>query len=310
METHMRDSIRQVDENTLLIGDLILHSSSGRSDTSSSNICSWYDTTDNLSHTLTNAPVPLPPTIPLRADDPRLVLVYNVGECSAVWSIGNDVFCKIKTLEEGVTSEATTLAFVNSQKPYFEIPRVIYEAKDNTRSYLFMTRVPGRTLAVAWPTLDETWKRHYVEEIVKVIETLAAWERPVFSGVDGKYMTETYLTKTDVPDFRPQKLTETCQMLGMDCSTFVFYHADLGPVNIIVEDMPKAGTIGIIDWEIAGYVPKGWIRTKFRLSSGLDLPNPGAGEKSHWWRWEVQKLLEERGFVDHAEEWVAWDSTE
>ncbi|CDM37734.1 unnamed protein product [Penicillium roqueforti FM164] len=128
----------------------------------------------------------------------------------------------------------------------------------------------------------------------------------MFGGVDGKYMPENYLTNLYNRDFRPQELTENCQMLGMDCSTFVFYHADLGPVNIIVEDIPKAGTIGIIDWEIAGYVPKGWIRTKFRLSSGLDLPDASPGEESYWWRSEVQKLLEKRGFVDHAKEWTAW----
>ena len=312
----MRDSIKQVDENTLLIGDLILHSSSGRSDTSTSDITSWYDSADNLSYTLTNAPIPPPPTVPLCMDNPKIVLVYDVGNCSAVWSIGNDAFCKVKTLEEGATSEGTTLAIVQGQKPSFEIPRVLHETKDkdSTRSYLFMTRVPGRTLAVAWPTLDDTWKHHYVEEVVKVCETLAGWERPTFGGVDGKYMPETYLTKVPedyltnphVPDFHSEKLTEVCQILGMDCSTFVFYHADLGPVNIIVEDIPKADTIGIIDWEAAGFVPREWIRTKFRVSSGLDLPNPGAGEESHWWRWEVQKLLGERGFVDRVKEWAAW----
>jgi hypothetical protein len=34
---------KQVDKNTWIIGSLILHSSSGRSDTSS-----WYDSTDNI----------------------------------------------------------------------------------------------------------------------------------------------------------------------------------------------------------------------------------------------------------------------
>ncbi len=33
----------------------------------------------------------------------------------------------------------------------------------------------------------------------------------------------------------------------MDCSSFGFYHCDLGPGNIIVNDR-----IGILDWETAG----------------------------------------------------------
>lgn len=43
----------------------------------------------------------------------------------------------------------------------------------------------------------------------------------------------------------------------MACSKFVFYHADLGPGNIIVEDIPETGTIDVIDWELASYFPKG-----------------------------------------------------
>jgi hypothetical protein len=41
---------RMENQATRLIGSLILHSSSGRSDASS-----WYDSTDNISYTLTNA---------------------------------------------------------------------------------------------------------------------------------------------------------------------------------------------------------------------------------------------------------------
>jgi hypothetical protein len=67
---------------------------------------------------------------------------------------------------------------------------------------------------------------------------------------------------------------------------------------------PKVGSVGIIDWEIAGYYPRGWIRTKFRICSGLDIPNPV--KEQHWWRWEVQKSLGEHGFEDYSEKWGSW----
>jgi predicted unusual protein kinase regulating ubiquinone biosynthesis (AarF/ABC1/UbiB family) len=35
----------------------------------------------------------------------------------------------------------------------------------------------------------------------------------------------------------------------MDCSSFAFFHADLGPTNIIVEDNLMLGRVGIIDFE-------------------------------------------------------------
>lgn len=252
-----------------------------------------------FSYTLTNAPAPPPPAVPLLANTPKILLVYQAGNSSAVWSIGTSAFCKVKLRVEGATSEAATLAFVQEQKPYFKTPTILHQAEDNNRSYLFLGRVPGRTLADAWPTLDETWKHYYVEAVVKVCETLEGWKGDMLGGVDGKGIPEEYLVKLGAvtKDFRPEKLTEVCQLMGMGCSRFVFYHADLGPGNIVVEDVPRSGTIGIIDWEIAGYFPRGWIRTKFRISSGLDLPNPGVN-KSYWWRSEVQKLLEKHGFEE------------
>jgi thiamine kinase-like enzyme len=51
--------------------------------------------------------------------------------------------------------------------------------------------------------------------------------------------------------------------MGMDCLNFVFNYADLGPTNIIVKDKPNSGKVRIIDFEIAGYFPQSWIRTKF-----------------------------------------------
>ncbi|KAK2749915.1 hypothetical protein FQN57_005332 [Myotisia sp. PD_48] len=57
--------------------------------------------------------------------------------------------------------------------------------------------------------------------------------------------------------------------MGMVDSDLVFFHADLGPGNVIVS--PNSGTVGIIGWGIAGRAPRGWVRAKFRLSSGLDF---------------------------------------
>lgn len=94
-------------------------------------------------------------------------------------------------------------------------------------------------------------------------------------------------------------------MIGMDCSSFCFYHADLGPTNIIVEDKPNSGEVGIIDFEISGYFPRGWIRTKFRISSGMDL-SASATNNQTWWRAEVQKALGANGFEDYSQAWIEW----
>ncbi|KAJ6788257.1 hypothetical protein PWT90_02394 [Aphanocladium album] len=49
--------------------------------------------------------------------------------------------------------------------------------------------------------------------------------------------------------------------------------AHLGPTSILVD--LQDDTIGIIDWEIAGFLPIEWIRTKFRASSGMEEEGGG-----------------------------------
>lgn len=57
-----------------------------------------------------------------------------------------------------------------------------------------------------------------------------------------------------------------------EATTLDFVHRQK-PGNVIVVDVPEIGDICIIDWEITGYFPRGWIRTKFRMSGGMRLPN-------------------------------------
>lgn len=306
MEEPVRESIKQVNANTWLIGPLQLHRLKGYYPTST-----WYDEGDDLSYTVTNAPVPPPPAIPLSANDPKIKLVYDVGNSSAVWSIGNSAFCKAKVRVLGTTQEAATLAFVHRQRPEFDIPKVFHHTEHNGRSYLFLSRVQGRTLSVAWPTLDEKWRYHYMDAIVSICKFLETQESDILSGVDGENVLEPFLVKYEAEtdysqaDYSPRNLQRACDSMGMDCSKFVFYHADLGPGNIIVEESPETGRVGIIDWEVAGFFPRGWIRTKFRLSSGLDLPE-SATDIPVEWRSGVQKLLGTHGFEDYVSQYTSW----
>ena len=70
--------------------------------------------------------------------------------------------------------------------------------------------------------------------------------------VDGGDLSEYYLAKTESMD--PGQLRDNAIAMGVDVSSLVFYHCDLGPGNIIVN--PEKRRLGIIDWEIAGFVPR------------------------------------------------------
>lgn len=298
MNDPVRESVKQVDEDHWLIGPLQLCRSKGYSDTST-----WYDQDDDFSYTLNNASDPPPPTVPLSENIP-LRLVHDVG--SAVWSIGNSAFCKVKIPVFGTTPEAATLAFIHEQQPDFEIPKVLHQAEQNGRFYLFLSRVRGQTLENAWSTLDEKWRQHYMNAVVNICKFLQSRESDILCGADGKNAFEPFLVKYgEKEDFSPQNLQQGCEIMGMDCSKLVFGHADLAPGNIMVEDIPETGSIGIIDWEVAGFFPRGWIRTKFRVNGGLDLPDSVTDTPTEW-RSGVQKSLEAHGFEDYSSQWASW----
>ncbi|GJC92704.1 hypothetical protein ColKHC_01530 [Colletotrichum higginsianum] len=148
------------------------------------------------------------------------------------------------------------------------------------------------TIDSLWPTLDETTKQRYVERVVDICKELnAAASGTSICGVEGGIISELYLSAAD-GDCSPQTLHKTSLELGMDCSRLVFYHCDMGPTNVLFD--PVDHSAGVIDWEVAGFVPLEWVRTKFQVSVGFDL----CGGDTLDYRRRVQFCLGEAGFTD------------
>jgi hypothetical protein len=113
----------------------------------------------------------------------------------------------------------------------------------------------GDTLIDAWPNMDEATKQQCVSRVVEVCKEMAIWQANSISGIDGKHLSDQYLTRFGMPEnCSPQNLLNNCKSLEMDCSAFMFYHCDLGPGNIIVNG--AEGLIGIIDWICSQRVDK------------------------------------------------------
>ena len=288
----VKESIREIDDNSWLIGNRILLSRTSRLE------CTWGDGNGG-GYSISDAPLPLPESRPL-SDTGDIKLVYNAGDVSAVFSIG-DAFCKVRILDiPEVTREHVTLAWLHQRTWSFAIPRVIHHAEYDGRYYIMLSRVPGVTIDTLWATLDEPMPQHYAGKVVDICRELAVpSDGSSVSGVDGNTLPERYLRGKNA-DCSPQNLRKTCLRLGMDCSTLVFYHCDLAPSNILVD--PANESIGIIDWEIAGFVPIEWIRTKFRVSSGMNL---SSGDELDWRR-RVMLRMGEVGFTDVVKQFVAW----
>ncbi|KAG8408401.1 hypothetical protein J3459_017812 [Metarhizium acridum] len=292
----VRESIREIDQNSWLIGGKILLSRASLSD------CDWQDG-NGAGFKISDAPSPLPESRPLSPTS-EIKLVYDAGDVSAVFSVG-DVFCKARILDiPDVTREHVTLAWMHERRREqdwsFSIPNVIHHAEYDGRYYIFLGRVRGQTIDSIWETLDESKRQQYAERIGDACVEMAKYTgNGMMSGVDGNALAELYLRKK-ASDCSPQNLQESCDDLKMDCSTLVFNHCDLGPTNVLVD--LDTGRISIIDWEIAGFVPVEWIRTKFRVSSGMNL---SSGDEVDWRR-RVQDDLGKKGYTDVADGFMAW----
>ncbi|OAR02686.1 hypothetical protein LLEC1_00700 [Akanthomyces lecanii] len=253
--TPVRESVREIDENSWLIGGkLVLARAQPREST-------WR-------YNITNAPATLPESRPLSGLG-DVKLIHDVGGVSAVFAIGDVAFCKVRSIDiPSATREHTTLAWLHERNWSFAIPNTLHHAEFDNRYYIVLDRVLGSTLDSIWATLEEAQRQRLVKRIVGICAELAVpAPQSNISGVDGCWVPERYLCGRDM-DCSPKNLKKSCSELGMDCSTLVFYHCDLGPSNILVD--LENYSIGVIDWEIAGFVPIEWMRTKFRVSSGLE----------------------------------------
>ncbi|KAI0506316.1 hypothetical protein F5B22DRAFT_639321 [Xylaria bambusicola] len=273
----VRDSIRQIDDQSWLIeGSLLL----SRKQAPSSGLASWSDGNGDF-FVLTSSSNPPSETQPL-SDTSEIQKVYDAREGSAVWRVG-EAFIKLKELVTlDATREHTTLQYLRNKQPLdFNIPEVYYYTDPGNRYLIALSKVPGRTLNEIWYELEETKQQECVRRIAKICIDLATWEGQAISGVDAQ----------DEMNFDPAYVLKSCKEIGMDCSSFVFYHADLGPGNILLDEVD-----GSIEW----------ICTKFRCSSGLDLPQRAGNVATTDWRARVARELNRLGFSDAVDDWATW----
>lgn len=229
-------------------------------------------------------------------------------EDHATWKIGEWAYLKSKPwFPEGGT-EARTIKFVQSNAPSVPVPTVLENYVDTMarRSYLLTAIVPGEDLNDVWKSLDKEQKRDVSKQIAEHIHTLAQFKSDRLASAEGKTLYEPYLsggpgTSGLVP---PEKSREWERIWAAGQKEFVFYHADLGPSNIKVKvEKGKIKVTGILDWEIAGYVPKGWIATKLVVGTGLDFDWDGNGGGETKWRENLGHVLKGMGYEESGHRW-------
>ncbi|KAI0191353.1 hypothetical protein F4808DRAFT_453689 [Astrocystis sublimbata] len=288
----IRESVLEVDENSWIVGKNLLLS---RHATASQSECCWSDGRGAW-FSISEAGYPPPQARPLSPTSP-IQLVHDAGDCNAAWQIG-EAFLKVQAMSiASRTREHTTLNYLhdpaNGPPPTFPIPHVLFHREDDNIYYLLTSRVPGAT------------KQACVEQVANICKVLAQRQNDKICGVDGRELSETWMRPPQAVDgYSHEVLLAYCIEIGMDGDdVFVLHHCDMGPTNVIV-DQTNGCTVGLIDWEVTGFVPKAWIRTKFCVCWAMDLDFPGEdSEKSKDWRHRIQLRLAQEGYTEVAEAW-------
>ena len=236
---------------------------------------------------------------------------------SAVWKVGEWGVFKTKpwTAEKG--TEAATMVFVKEKFPNIPIPTVFEHHEDscNNRSYLLMSWVRGQDLKSMWKQMDEKQRKDVLAQVAGFIYSLAQIESMQLATAEGKKIYEPYLvTEKTAPDDKPWLLLDSGEIgkyekiWGADYNKCVFYHADLGPTNIKIEIQDGEGVVvGLLDWEVCGFMPIGWVATKPFVSDGYTF-EWGIGEFEGRWDWSnmLGRALEGLGFKAFGSEWRKW----
>ncbi|KAI0113671.1 hypothetical protein GGR51DRAFT_20362 [Nemania sp. FL0031] len=301
----VRESILEIDDDSWIIGDRLLLS---RQSAVPSSPYFWGDGQGAFFVICEGTP-PFPQTRPLSPTS-QIRLVNDAGDRNAAWRIG-EAFLKVQALDSRTvnrTREHTTLNYLhdptNNVTLTFSTPIVLFHKEYDNRYYLITSRVPGDTLENAWPDMNEANKQACVRQVVNICKDLAQIKNDRMCGVDGQELSDAWIKAPRALDgYSHEDLLRHCKEIGMGCEEFVLHHCDMGPTNVIV-DQTDGCTVGIIDWEVTGYVPKEWIRTKFCVCWAMDFDYPGEDiEKSKDWRQRVQLLLRQEGFVEVEEAW-------
>lgn len=240
-------------------------------------------------------------------------LYHQAGTSAAVWNIGG-VFIKVKAWRHGMQSESDTIRFVNGLTK-IPTPTVIYSWVDfqDSRSFLILKKVEGVTLDQAWNTMLPERRTCIAQTVANYCKVLSSTTSKKLETSSGKGVVEPFLTSRphdDEPSWKPQFLGPyTVEELSVhlggvspvgSASQFHYYHADLGPKNIIVDD--RGEIVAVLDWESAAFYPPFWLGTKPMESPGFRLTND---DRDAWAR-SLTAALAGEGFAQDRKTFMLW----
>ncbi|POR37744.1 Uncharacterized protein TPAR_02066 [Tolypocladium paradoxum] len=174
---------------------------------------------------------------------------------------------------------------------------------DGEQGSILMTRLPGRQLGQAWPSMSESARAQTIRQLKSYFQQLhrlrppgPAWIGSCSKGpaydhrLNNMSTCGPFASVSEFHDFlvapvrdcpRPEWVAKYRRRLP-DSHSIVFAHADVSWENILVD--PTTGNVtGILDWEMAGFWPEWWEYRKALFGARSQL----------WWINILKEIMQE-----------------
>ncbi|KAL3422211.1 hypothetical protein PVAG01_06367 [Phlyctema vagabunda] len=216
------------------------------------------------------------------------------GNTRGFWSLSPNTFCKVKSWTEGITTEATTIRWLNQNIPSLPTEKVIFDWVDPewNRTFMITERIHASIYQDAWASLSPTQRYQVAEQVAIYVKKLSEYKSDYLETVDGnalpgvwslregrealpfwKKRIEPRVNKEEYKayiDHLRKRYGVVAEMPFPD-EPFALQHMDLAPTNFFVtvpdksDPDQKPKLVAIIDWEYVGYYPIGKTTTRPRI---------------------------------------------
>ncbi len=197
----------------------------------------------------------------------------------------------------GDFTEYTSMQYLETHKPQIRAPRPHGLILSGNFAYIFMSLIPGSTLAEVWDSLNESQKTLLKDEINSFfldLRQLECPERTPLGGVGGEGCKDVrrntkrcnrplYTARQfwefqySEPHCRSQIYLQFLRNLTRphQSGKCVFTHGDVHPLNIMVErnNSGEYHITGLVDWERSGFYPEDFECTKITNCLATDEIN-------------------------------------
>ncbi|KAM0428959.1 hypothetical protein ACHAPT_006762 [Fusarium lateritium] len=259
--------LEEVDDNCWILGRVIIsrHASKPLSG------AYWGDGIGGF-FSISKVPNPRPQTREEISAACPIVHICSWAYPQGTWRIG-PCELKIGRYQPNSTCEHVILEDLRKVNWSFQVPQHTYHHAQHGSlaeklGYILCHNIAystpaGSSLCEVWPAIkDEALKERYVRQIAQAYGELSKWYGEGVCNFNDNGLEDRYLGQGN----KLQVLRSIWKEYDMDSSDLVFAHNYMHPHAFIVDG---DGLVGITNWEIAGYVPRDWIRSKARVDSRL-----------------------------------------